>query len=306
MPAPIHRPYRGRVAPTPTGYLHRGHARAFAVAWARARHAGGTLLYRDEDLDAARCQPALAAAAMEDLRWLGLDWEEGPDVGGPHAPYRQSGRRAWFHEVWGQLQATGAIYPSPHSRKDVAEALAAPHGGEGEAIFPVALRPPPGAGADATEAGEVNWRFRVPDGEAIAFVDACAGPQRFVAGEDFGDFLVWRRDGFPSYELAVVADDHAMGVTEVVRGADLLLSTARQLLLYRALGWAPPAWLHVPLVLGPDGRRLAKRAQSESLRALRERGVDPAALRETEIGAVLGPVADNSVSQNRSRARPAT
>jgi glutamyl/glutaminyl-tRNA synthetase len=175
------------------------------------------------------------------------------------------------------LHATVAIYPCDKSRKDVERALSAPHAeDDAEPIFPSALRPNSDAGRGATEPGPNNWRFRVPDGETIAFIDALQGPQAFVAGRDFGDFLVWRKDGMPSYELAVVADDHAMGITEVVRGADLLLSTARQLLLYRALGWPSPAWAHTPLVVDSAGRRLAKRTAGLSLRELSERGRNPA------------------------------
>ena len=265
---------RGRLAPTPTGYLHVGHARTFALAAARA--AGGALLYRTEDLDAGRCRPEFAAAAIEDLRWLGLKWTEGPDVGGPHAPYVQSQRLPWFRDVWQGLHAAGAIYPCDKSRKDVERSLTAPHAeDEAEPIFPSALRPPHGAGREAREPGATNWRFRVPDGEVISFVDALQGPQAFVSGRDFGDFLIWRKDGFPAYELAVVADDHAMGVTEVVRGADLLLSTARQLLLYRALGWTPPAWAHASLIMDAAGKRLAKRSAGLSIRELRQNGKTP-------------------------------
>ncbi len=289
MPSPAAPIYRGRIAPTPTGFLHRGHARAFSVAWARARCANGILIYRVEDLDAARCRKEFVASAEEDLRWLGLDWDEGPDVGGPHAPYLQSERLDTFIEVWRQLHAARAIYPSPHSRSDVLRALSAPHEGEAEQIFPAALRPPPGAGREASEPGATNWRFEVPDGEVIVFDDASFGRQTFTAGVDFGDFLVWRRDGLPSYELAVVADDHAMRVNEVVRGADLLLSTARQCLLYRALGWAPPRWCHVPLVRDADGRRLAKRNLDESLRTLRQKGTDPAIIRDGELAAAAVP-----------------
>jgi len=279
------RPYRGRLAPTPTGLLHLGHARTFALAARRAREAGGSLILRMEDLDAARCRPEFAEAALEDLRWLGLDWSEGPDKGGPFAPYAQSSRLPWFREAWARLQASGLIYPCEKSRSDVARALSAPHPEEdAEPLFPPGLRPAPGTGADATDPGSSNWRFRVPDGETVPFHDALQGPQRTVAGRDFGDFLVWRRDGLPSYELAVVADDHAMGITEVVRGADLLLSTARQLLLYRALGWEPPAWAHAPLVTGPDGRRLAKRASGLSLRELRQRGWSPEEILAAPIG----------------------
>jgi glutamyl-tRNA synthetase len=161
----------------------------------------------------------------------------------------------------------------------VAQALSAPHEGDREVIFPAALRP-----ADwrpVAEPGAVNWRFRVPDGETIVFVDQRLGPQKFTAGQDFGDFIVWRRDGVPSYDLAVVADDHAMAITEVVRGEDLLLATAKQLLLYRALGWDSPAFYHCPLVRDGAGRRLAKRDGALSLRSLRQRGLTPEAVRAT-------------------------
>ena len=278
---------RGRIAPTPTGYLHVGHARTFALAAARA--AGGTLLYRTEDLDAGRCRPECADAALEDLRWLGLNWAEGPDVGGPHAPYVQSRRLPCFREVWAKLLAAGTIYPCDKSRKDVERSLTAPHAeDDAEPIFPPELRAPAGAGRAAREPGPINWRFRVPDGESIAFVDALRGPQAFVAGRDFGDFLVWRKDGFPSYELAVVADDHAMGITEVVRGADLLLSTARQLLLYRALGWTAPAWAHAPLIVDAEGRRLAKRTAGLSIRELRQKGKTPEEILAAPLDQLLG------------------
>lgn len=264
--------YRGRLAPTPTGYLHLGHARTFWTAFERARDHGGQLVYRNEDLDQARCRPEYASAALDDLRWLGLAWQEGPDVGGPHAPYDQSARLGFYESIWRRLHAAGAIYPSPHSRRDVEQALVAPHEGEDEPIFPVALRPSASEGRDAREPGPINWRFRVPDGEAISFLDERVGPITRVAGNDFGDFLVWRKDGFPSYELAVVADDHAMQITEVVRGEDLLTSTARQLLLYAALGWPSPGFYHCPLLRDSTGARLAKRSGALALRALREQG----------------------------------
>lgn len=267
--------YRGRIAPTPTGYLHLGHARTFWIAWRRCREAGGELVFRTEDLDVSRCRDEYATAAVDDLRWWGLDWDEGPDVGGPHAPYAQRDRLGWYRDVWGQLQRAGVIYPSRHSRKDVETALAAPHEGENEPVFPASLRPAAGTLGELTEPGGINWRFRVPDGERIAFVDGRTGAFGGVAGEDFGDFVVWRKDGFPSYELAVVADDGAMGITEVVRGEDLRMSTLRQLLLYRALGWSPPEFYHCELVRDAQGERLAKRAGAESIRALRERGGRP-------------------------------
>lgn len=266
--------YRGRIAPTPTGLLHLGHARTFALAARRCREAAGTLVLRIEDLDTLRCRKEFADAAIEDLHLLGITWDEGPDVGGPCAPYVQSENLPYFLKIWERLKNAGAIYPCRRSRKDVAAAARAPHAEDeaAEPIFPPEWRPHAGTGTDFDAPGDFNWRFRVPDGEAIEFFDAIQGPQRFVAGEDFGDFVVWRRDGVPAYELAVVADDVRMGVTEVVRGADLLKSTARQILIYRALGAAVPAWAHAPLVLDEHGRRLAKRSNALSLRALRARG----------------------------------
>ncbi len=263
--------YCGRLAPTPSGYLHIGHAQTFMTAFQRARQRNGMLILRIEDLDPDRCRAEFASAAIEDLHWLGIEWQQGPDVGGPHAPYTQSQRIDYYRDVWTQLHATGTIYPSPHSRKDVQEALVAPHDSSGgEPIFPASLRRPSDAGRDAREPGGVNWRFRVPDGETISFVDRRVGVVERTAGRDFGDFVVWRKDGLPSYELAVVADDHAMQITEVVRGEDLLTSTARQLLMYRALGWSPPEFYHCPLVTDARGKRLAKRTDALALRKLRE------------------------------------
>jgi glutamyl-tRNA synthetase len=285
--------YRGRLAPSPTGYLHVGHARTFWTAYQRARDAGGTLVMRMEDLDPERCKNAYAEAAYEDLRWLGIRWQEGPDKGGPYAPYVQSKRASAYLNIWRKLYRGGYLFACKCSRKDLEAALGAPHEvsaqpGKGEPlddepIYPGTCRsntgyvpqlPGPYA-MDADTPKGMNWRFRVPDGEAVEFEDDNLGPQRFVAGTDFGDFAVWRRDGTPSYQLACVADDAAMRVTEVVRGADLLKSTARQILLYRALGLKPPKWFHCRLVLDQHGRRLAKRHDALSLRALRQQGLTP-------------------------------
>jgi glutamyl-tRNA synthetase len=272
-------PLRGRIAPTPTGLLHVGHARTFALAAERA--AGAGLVMRIEDLDRDRCRPEFTAAALDDLRWLGLEWTEGPDVGGPHAPYEQSRRGGWFLDIWRRLEAAGIIYPSPHSRRDVEEAALAPHGTppdsaapQTDPIFPAALRP--ATWGRASSPGGVAWRFRVPDGRVIEFHDGRLGRVTRTAGSDFGDFVVWRRDDLAAYELAVVADDHAMEIEEVVRGEDLLTSTARQLLLYEALGWQPPRWFHAPLVVDAEGRRLAKRTGGLTIRELRARGLSPA------------------------------
>jgi glutamyl-tRNA synthetase len=271
----MERPYRGRIAPTPTGLLHLGHYATFRTAWARARAVGGTLVFRNEDIDPVRCRRDFAQAAMDDLRWAGLDWDEGPDVGGPFVPYDQSERMAGFRAALASLRAGGAVFPCTCSRRDIEAAALAPHDDGGEPIYPGTCRERTGFPAGS---GTHCWRFRVPDGECVEFVDGRLGPRSFVAGRDFGDFVVWRRDDAPAYELAVVVDDAAMGITEAVRGEDLLVSTARQLLLYGALGLAAPAFFHCPLVRDAQGRRLAKRHASSSLRELRERGVQPEAL----------------------------
>ena len=267
--------YRGRLAPSPTGYLHLGHARTFWIAQQRAIAAGGTLILRNDDLDGPRCRPEFVAAMFEDLRWFGLSWSEGPDIGGPHAPYDQSARLPQYIEVFERLRVGGFIYPCTCSRQDVLRALTAPHQGEEEPVYPGTCR---NSSPDRPRDG-VNWRFRVPDGEAISFYDAACGPQSQIAGQDFGDFLVWRKDGFPSYQLACVADDAEMGITEVVRGEDLITSTFRQLLLYRALELSAPAFYHCPLIKDTDGIRLAKRHDALSLRALRAQGRTPNELR---------------------------
>lgn len=272
--------YRGRLAPSPTGWLHRGHAATFLVAQRRAREAGGALILRVEDLDRERCKSVYAAGLIEDLRWIGLEWREGPDVGGSHGPYCQSERLPLYRKAWRQLAASGLIYPCTCSRRDVERALGAPHVGEHEPVYPGTCRPAvPTPVLDSEPAG-ANWRFRVPEGETVRFVDGQAGPQEFRAGHDFGDFIVWRRDDVPAYQLAVVVDDTLMRISEVVRGADLLASTAQQILLYRALGYTPPAFYHCPLVTDVAGKRLAKREGAHSLRALREAKVDPVTLLE--------------------------
>jgi glutamyl-tRNA synthetase len=241
---------------------------------------------RMEDLDPDRSRAEFSAAALEDLRWLGLDWDEGPDVGGPFAPYTQSERHDVYRAAMEKLAAGGLIYPCRCSRKDLAAALSAPHEGaaqdpDDEPVYSGTCRPLHGAALHAAdfwtsaEAGAANWRFRMPEGEAVEFVDGNLGPQRFVAGVDFGDFVVWRKDRLPSYQLACVADDGAMRITEVVRGADLLKSTARQILLNRALGHNDPAWFHCGLVVDEKGQRLAKRHDALSLRTLREQGWTP-------------------------------
>jgi glutamyl-tRNA synthetase len=304
-------PYRGRLAPSPTGLLHLGHASTFWTAQERALAEGGTLVFRNEDLYCARCRPEFVAAMFEDLRWFGLNWQEGPDCGGPFGPYTQSQRRPFYVNALEKLRARGCIYPCMCSRQDVLRALQAPHAGEDEPVYPGTCRPKietspqrsrsqdPEGRAPASPHIEVcrnsfpaspapspapssmqNWRFRVPDGEVVSFVDGHYGLRQFVAGKDFGDFVVWRHDDTAAYQLAVVVDDAAMGITEVVRGEDLLKSTARQLLLYRALELPPPAFYHCPLVKDAGGIRLAKRHDAPSLRSFRAQGRSPEELRQ--------------------------
>lgn len=263
--------YRGRIAPSPTGYLHLGHARTFLIAADRARQFGGALIFRNEDLDPDRCRPEFIQAMFDDLHWLGISWNEGPDCGGPHEPYAQSERRELYLKTWQTLRDAGFIYPCSCSRKDLALAASAPNDLDDEPIYPGKCRSRTDAGRYGNPAG-VNWRFRVPDGDRIEFTDQHLGPQSLVAGRDFGDFVIWRRDGVPAYQLAVVADDHAMQISEVVRGADLLKSTARQLLIYRAMGWLAPAFYHCDLVRDENGARLAKRHDALSIRRLRDSG----------------------------------
>jgi glutamyl-tRNA synthetase len=288
--------YRGRLAPSPTGLLHLGHARTFWVAQERSRAKGGTLVLRNEDLDSTRYRMEFVEAMLEDLKWFGFEWQEGPDCGGPFGPYAQSERPKFYVAALEQLRAAGWVYPCTCSRKDILTAARAPHADDDrEPIYPGTCRTKsarrdlsgvrssaesgPSDALHPTPGTRINWRFRVPEGETISFVDRNCGAQHFVAGKDFGDFVVWRQVDAPSYQLACTVDDAAMQITEVVRGADLLPSTARQLLLYRALGWTPPQFYHCALMTDEAGVRLAKRHDALSLRRLREAGKIPASLR---------------------------
>ena len=271
--------YRGRLAPSPTGLLHIGHARTFWIAARRAIEKHGTLILRNEDLDPQRSQAEFARAMMEDLHWLGICWSEGPDCGGPHGPYSQSERRANYLEAWRRRHDGGFLYPCTCSRKDLAQSASAPNDADDEPLYPGTCREREHV-SEFTEPAGVNWRFRVPDDEVVEFSDLNLGQQRYVAGRDFVDFLVWRRDDIPAYQLAVVVDDAAMQITEVVRGADLLKSTARQLLLLRALGHSTPDYFHCELLRDAAGVRLAKRHDALSIRHLRESGMTPEKLLE--------------------------
>ena len=273
--------YRGRLAPSPTGLLHLGHARTFWVAQERARANGGMLILRNEDIDSTRFKLEFVPQMIEDLRWFGFEWQEGPDCGGPFGPYSQSERRLFYAAALEKLRERGFVYPCTCSRKDIRDAASAPNAGDDEGpIYPGTCRNKNLSTLNPQLSTRFSWRFRVPDGETISYTDGNFGEQKFVAGKDFGDFVVWRGDDVPAYQLACVVDDAAMSITEVVRGADLLLSTARQILLYRALGLTPPAFYHCALMLDEKGKRLAKRHDALSLRALRERGETSESLRQ--------------------------
>jgi glutamyl-tRNA synthetase len=227
------------------------------------------MLLRNDDLDAVRFRLDFVEAMIEDMRWLGLEWDE-PVIA-------QSSRLFRYRAALSQLHAAGLIFPCHHSRRELAEAsVSAPHEGahHDEPIYPPAFRP--GAGVALPPLDEVglttNWRFRVPDGEVLSFEDGRFGHQSAVVGKDFGDFLVWRKEGGPSYQLACAVDDAELGITEVVRGADLIKSTFRQILLIRALGHALPAYYHCPLMVDERGERLAKRHDALALRTLRAAG----------------------------------
>ena len=267
---------RGRYAPSPTGMIHVGNARTALAAWLSVRSRGGTFVYRLEDLDPPRVVPGMAEAQREDLLWLGLDWDEGPDVGGPHAPYSQSERSSLYEDALRTLAAAGRLFPCRLSRKDLQAMASAPHGGE-EAPYPASLRPrDPDPGwferLCAAERPDAAIRFLVHD-RPVTFVDRVCGPITERVDLAVGDFVLKRRDGLYAYQLAVVVDDLLMGIDDVVRGADLLASTARQIQLVEALGGAPPAYAHIPLVVNAQGGKLSKRDQGITLRSLREAGV---------------------------------
>ena len=284
--------YVGRLAPAPTGALHLGNARTFLVAWLRARQAGGRLLLRLEDLDHPKVKPRAAAQVYEDLRWLGLDWDDGADQ---TPELVQSNRRARYRAILERLSGGGRVYPCGCSRRELESIQSAPQDGVDapEYRYPNRCRPP---APPPPEPRCLRFRLDVrPDLTRQAFVDVFHGARDGDLERWSGDFVVARDWDHAAYQLAVVVDDHDGGVSEVVRGDDLLSSTERQLALYRALGWTPPAFCHVPLVVGPDGRRLAKRHGDTRLSAFRGIGVEPerivAWLAETLGCAVRGRLA---------------
>ncbi|MCU6710634.1 tRNA glutamyl-Q(34) synthetase GluQRS [Paenibacillus sp. J5C_2022] len=266
---------RGRFAPTPSGPLHIGNAFAALAAWLQMRHCGGGFVLRIEDIDKPRSRPAFAEQCLKDLRWLGLDWDEGPDTGGSHAPYEQSKREAYYEEALDKLRELELLYPCYCSRSELASIASAPHGLSSEGA------PYPGLCRDLTREERERralkkkpaLRFKMPQGESC-FKDGIAGKQCF-AGESLGDFVVKRADGMFSYQLAVTVDDAMMGITDVLRGADLLDSTPRQLALYEALELKAPDFAHIPLIGDEDNPRLSKRDRSITLASLNDAGIAP-------------------------------
>lgn len=276
---PVSSAYIGRIAPSPTGYLHLGHAATFWTAFQRAISAHGTLLFRNEDLDQHRSRPEFVTSMVQDLAWLGIHWAE-PII-------TQSSRLPLYREAMQQLLIDGHVYPCTCSRKDLLGMMHAPHEDtDDEPVYPGRCRPPTLLRSDTGTLlhPHTNYRFRTPTGEPVRFTDRHLGPHTFTSGKDFGDFLVWRKDGLPSYQLACVVDDADLRISEVVRGRDLLKSTARQMLLQRALRLPTPAYFHTHLLHDSEGRRLAKRHDALSLRTLREQGATPA-----EIIATFAP-----------------
>ncbi len=266
--------YTGRLAPSPTGLLHLGHAATFLLAHDRARAANGQLLLRIDDLDPQRSKEQFVAAARADLRWLGLSWT---------SECRQSERLPLYRAALDQLLTRGLAYPCTCTRRDLQQAIAAPHEDtDDEPVYNGRCRPR--ISTTKHRWNRTNYRFRVPDGATITFVDGNCGPQSFTPGcgvkADFGDFLLWRKDGLPSYQLACAVDDAGLRITEIVRGRDLLKSTARQVLLQQALGLPTPLYFHTDLLRDEQGQRLAKRHDALSLQTLRATGLSALDLRK--------------------------
>lgn len=266
---------RGRLAPSPTGYMHIGNAWAFLLAWLAARHEGGQVVLRMEDIDPQRSRPEYALALMEDLRWLGLDWDEGSDIGGQYAPYTQHERLPLYQEALQSLQKRGLAYPCFCTRKELRSLAGAPHWGDAGAAYPGTCRGLSAAERQAKLAAgrKPALRLLCPS-EPISFNDALYGAQQCCLHDIGGDFALCRSDGVVAYQLAVAVDDYAMGITQVVRGQDILVSTPRQIALLRLLGAESiPQYGHIALLVDEQGERLAKRHSSLAIRYIRQQGM---------------------------------
>ena len=260
----------GRFAPSPSGRIHLGNILCSLLAWLSARQKGGQVILRIEDLDTARCPRRYAQQMEEDLHWLGLDWDMGPGTNGPHEPYYQSERTELYQAAREKLEELGLVYPCFCTRGEL-HAASAPHRSDGQVLYAGTCRNlTPDEVAEKSRTRSPALRLRVPE-ETWGFTDGHMGHYAEDLARDCGDFLLRRSDGMFAYQLAVVVDDAAMGVTEVVRGADLLDSTPRQLYLYHLLDLNPPSFYHVPLLLASDGRRLSKRDADAGLDDLRPR-----------------------------------
>ncbi len=263
----------GRYAPSPSGPLHLGNLRTALIAWLQARLAPMPFILRMEDLDLPRVKSGSSEQIIADLHWLGLDWDEGPDVCGPAAPYNQSARTSYYQQAFDQLLDKGVIYPCYCSRKDIQQAASAPHSHEHGPIYPGTCRDPQVRAEMEQRHPDkaAAWRYRVP-ARTITFEDQVVGSVSQTLNREVGDFVIKRADALFAYQLAVVVDDGMMGITDVVRGADLLDSTARQIELFEALGYPVPNFWHVPLMVDEAGARLSKRDGADSLELWRQQG----------------------------------
>ncbi len=286
----------GRFAPSPSGRIHLGNILCSLLAWLSARQKGGRVVLRIEDLDTARCPRRYGEQMAADLAWLGLTWDEGPGVGGPDGPYEQSLRTALYEQALKKLENMGLVYPCFCTRAEL-HAASAPHREDGQVLYAGTCR-----NLTVEEIAEKKkvrapaLRLRVPDGD-WGFTDGHMGPYRENLARDCGDFLLRRSDGMFAYQLAVVVDDAAMGVTEVVRGSDLLDSTPRQLYLYHLLGLEPPAFFHGPLLLASDGHRLSKRNADAGLDGLRDRMTAAEILGKLAYAAGFNPSAEPKTAE---------
>ncbi|WP_294000951.1 tRNA glutamyl-Q(34) synthetase GluQRS [uncultured Megasphaera sp.] len=265
---------RGRFAPSPTGYIHLGNVWTAFLAWLQVRQQKGTLILRIEDIDEQRSKPEYTQALLEDLAWLGLDWDEGPGKGGPYGPYIQQERYSLYEKALQELQAKHLLYPCYCSRARL-QAIGAPHEGEHRLYDGHCYGMPEEQRRQMDR--KPSWRVHVPH-VSVSFTDGSYGPFSDYLPRVCGDFVVRRADGLYAYQLAVAVDDGSMGITHVLRGRDLLSSTAQQIWLMEVLGYTPPSYTHVPMLIDASGNRLSKRQQGITVRSLRDRGVQADAI----------------------------